>query len=268
MHFPPLAALSLLFALAACVPARELDQDLAITALVQQGIQQGSEGFSHAALTELLRPSVRGDGRVDYSALRSSRAKLDDYLGDLAAVDLRRLSRDHLLALLINAYNASTLQLIVANLPLESIKDLDAPWTTPRCRLGGMTWTLDQIEHNLLRPAELFHEPRIHMAIHCASLGCPPLSREAYEGATIEAQLDAAARRCLTDPRYLRREGEVLYATQILNWFASDFTEKYGSLAAFLKPYAAPPVRELLEARGDKALSYVTYDWALNDVDG
>src|SRR6185436_15382923 len=100
------------------------------------------------------------------------------------------------LAFWINAYNAYTIQLVNSHHERASIQNLRAvlghsPWQEPLVKAGGRTYTLDQVEHEILR--KRFHEPRIHFAIVCAAVSCAPLRSEAYVGVRIEAQLDDQA---------------------------------------------------------------------------
>ena len=113
---------------------------------------------------------------------------------------------------------------------------------------------------------ELFNDPRMHFAINCAAIGCPLLLGEAYVGDRIDAQLDSSVRRSLQEPRYLVVEGDGVKVSEVLKWFNEDFTSKHGTLSKFLIPYARDDARKILESRGDAAISYLTYDWDLNDV--
>ena len=259
-------AVGLVSMLVGCVPARAVDDSKPLTQAVQEGIREGKSAFSHATFDALLKRHVKKSGRVDYAGLAKDRAQLTAYLQQLASADISSLSRDHLLALLINAYNAYTLDLIVRNYPLESIKDLTKPWDTAFCEVGGESITLNNIEHNYLRPKELFDDPRMHFAINCASVGCPLLRAEAYDGSKIAAQLEDSTRTALRDPRYVQLKSGDVYLTKVLDWFKGDFVAKHGSLSKFLEQYVAEDVAAVLKARGDDAIQYLDYDWKLNDI--
>ena len=91
------------------------------------------------------------------------------------------LGRSEKLALLINAYNACTLRLILDHWndgQLASIKDIprDNRWEDQRWQIGKRRLSLNQIEHEEIRGR--FAEPRIHFALVCAAKGCPPLRAE------------------------------------------------------------------------------------------
>jgi hypothetical protein len=229
--------------------------------------------FDHSDYEKLLAEHVdAAAGRVDYAGLKADRKKLDAYLERIAEVDLETLGRDAKLALLINAYNAYTLQLILEHYPgIESIKDLKSPWKTDKYVVGGHKLSLDDIEHGLIRA--LYKDSRIHFAVNCASIGCPPLQSFAYTGPKIDEQLDLAARRTLQNKRYVRIEGDELHLTKLLNWYhgdftGADFTPHSKTLAAYVARFGADEVRRFVKKHdGEPSVEFMDYDWALNDVE-
>lgn len=227
----------------------------------------------HAVFSQLLEDHVR-DGVVDYAALKRREAELDRYLASLAATDPGRLSRDEQLALWINAYNAFTLKLILRHYPgIESIKDIPQRWSTREWDVGGQLYSLEAIEHEILR--KRFTEPRIHFAINCASRSCPDLASEAYTAERLETQLNRAATRFLSDPDKglrTRREAGLLYGhnhyvyvSKIFDWFEEDFEKAAGSVSAYVAPFATAADRAFLhEHADDLSVRYLDYDWSLN----
>lgn len=249
--------------------AATTSQDAAATE-AQEAAPEQEPGFDHSGYGELLAEHVRYEnGRVDYSGLATDRATLDRYVESFAEVELESLSRDAQLALLINAYNAFTLKLILENYgEIDSIRDLSDPWGTKRWKLGGDTLSLDDIEHGLIRP--IFKDPRIHFAVNCAAIGCPPLFDEPFTGATIDEQLDRVSRDAMRNERYAKAAGNELKLTKIFDWYGEDFTKEGWEPAAETIPkwvalYAGEEVEALVE-KGDPKVTYLNYDWSLNDV--
>lgn len=233
--------------------------------------EQAPAGFDHSSYGELLAAHVdEGAGRVDYAALKPKEAELDAYLATLAEADLKTLSRDEQLALLLNAYNAYTLKLILENYgEIESIRDLKDPWGTKRYQVAGDTLSLDDIEHGLIRP--LFKDPRIHFAVNCAAIGCPPLADEPFLGDTVQTQLDEVTKSALSNPRYAKVEGGKLHLTKIMEWYGEDFTKEgweptARSLPEWVAPRSTEEVRAYVE-KGGRKVTFVEYDWSLNDVE-
>jgi hypothetical protein len=205
------------------------------------------------------------DGAVSYQGFKNDEQMLDQYLDVLAGVDAPALTRDERFAFYVNAYNAWTIKLILSRYPnVQSIKDLggflQSPWSKPIARIDGAVLSLDNIEHDILRPQ--FKDPRVHFAVNCASKGCPPLLGEPYTGVQLNSQLDGVARAFINDPERNRLDGQVLYVSQIFKWFAADFDN---DIIAFFKRFAAEPLKTALERRAsDIKITYLEYDWSLN----
>ena len=207
----------------------------------------------HAGFDALLRQHVDARGNVDYAGLQADRPALDAYLAALADADPGALSRDEQLAYYINAYNAATLRLIVDNYPLASITELDGgkPWDVERVDLGGTTYSLNEIENDIIRPR--FSEPRIHFAVNCAAASCPPLRDGAFTADALDAQLDEQTRAFLTSPTYTTVAGGVATVSKIFDWYGADFD----SVAGFIADYRD-------DVTASTAIAFREYDWSLN----
>jgi hypothetical protein len=221
--------------------------------------------FDHSALDSLLGKHVDDDGWVDYDGLNADAARLDAYLESVAAAPFDDMSRDEKLALLINAYNAATLRLILDFHPVKSIKDIPAAkrWADRRWNVGGMTLSLNQVEHEQIRPK--FKEPRIHFALVCAAVGCPKLRNEAYDAARLDAQLDDQMLYAHSHDRWLRFDADrgVVRLTKLYDWYGGDFTQSGGTIQAYAARYT-PALKEALDAGRSVKTRWLDYDWALN----
>jgi len=224
-------------------------------------------------LARYVVASADGINRVRYGAWASNAndvVALNAYVASLERDRPSRMTRDEQLAHWINLYNAVTLQIILENYPVRSIRDirgqtldprgLIGPWRTPRVTVEGRRLTLDQIENSVLRPE--FNEPRIHYAINCASIGCPNLAARAWRAETMDADLTAAARTYINHPRgvSIDTRGRVRVST-LYRWFAADFGGAAGVLT-HLRRYASPDLQARL-ARATTISTY-SYDWGLN----
>lgn len=225
---------------------------------------------TYALYAEALK-SYTVDGLVDYAALKAHPGDLDRYLDDSAAVsrqDFSSWSREQRLAFLINLYNASTLRLIVDHYPLKSIKDigniLKGPWDQEVVRLFGKAVTLNTLEHKIIRPD--YQEPRVHFALVCAAMGCPPLRGEPYVAAKLDAQLDDQGRIFLSTTRKNRVDSaaKIIYLSPIFKWYAEDFDKKAGGVQDSVRPYFPEAAAKSLAADRYK-VRYTDYDWSLNE---
>ena len=230
--------------------------------------------FDHGAFTAVLQDVVDERGLVDYEALVADPEPLNDYLRRLAATDPSNLPDDDRLAFWLNTYNAYALKLIVDNYPVESIRDVvggafvplvNTPFKVEFVTVGGEVMTLDGVEHGTIR--EEFDEPRIHFALVCAALSCPPLRAEAYVGDRLDAQLDEQARRFLNNPAKNRipADEDTIELSKIFSWFKGDFGGNDTALQAYLAPYFDGDVRTKLE-QGAYDVDFLSYDWSLNDT--
>jgi hypothetical protein len=176
-------------------------------------------------------------------------------------------SPDAKLAFWINAYNVLAIQTVVRSYPLRSIRDVGSVfspvWKREAGKIDGKSVTLDQIEHQILRP---MGDPRVHAAIVCASRSCPSLRREPYTAAGVSAQLDDSMRRFLADRRKgldLDTKTGRLRLSSIFKWFDEDFDAK-GGVVKFVARYAPTEVRTWLGGHPNPKLEYFSYDWNLN----
>jgi inosine-uridine nucleoside N-ribohydrolase len=224
-----------------------------------------SATFDHGLLDEVLRKYVDSNGLVDYAGLRKTPDPLDRYLDSVAEADLSALSRDEELALLINVYNAATLRLILDHYPVGSIREIpaDRRWKDARWIVGGHRWSLDEIEHEQIRPR--FEEPRIHFALVCAALDCPPLRSEAFTADKLEDQLEDQTLRVHNDPRWLRfdRQRGVVELTPLYQWYDEDFLLHGPSVLEHASRYHAP-LRRVIERGELPRIEWREYDWSLN----
>ena len=220
---------------------------------------------------------------VRYAGLRADPRLLRGYLASLSAVTPQEYagwSRDDRLAFLINAYNAFTIDLVLTRYPdLTSIKDLgsvfQSPWKRRFFTLLGEQRSLDDVEHGLIRAPGAFDDPRIHVAVVCASVGCPMLRGEAYVGERLGAQLDDAMRRFLSDSSRNRFDAQTgtLSVSKLFDWYHADFErglQGIDSLQSLFMRYAdalvtTPAARAEVRA-GRFNLRYLDYDWSLNDA--
>jgi hypothetical protein len=248
--------------------------------------------FSYADYGAVLKKYVDDNGLVNYRGLKSDRKALDTLAASIARLDPKTFagwSEQDKIAFLINAYNALTLVAIIDHYPIEwsyirsvrfprnSIRQIAGVWDEIRFPVMGRKMTLDDIEHRELRAK--FNEPRIHMALVCAALGCPILRNEPYTGAKLNAQLDDQARKFMKNPKKFRvdrKEGRV-YLSSIFKWFGDDFAKRYGTKEKFKKfgdseravlnfvsTYLRPEEKQYLE-NGTFSIEYLPYDWTLNE---
>lgn len=259
------------------IPYRSFRRVLATTVLPMSMLSgfagtTSAQTFDHSAFDALLKTHVV-NGMVNYEGFRSA-SSFKGYLAALARQDPKALPRAEQLAFWINAYNAYTIQQILSHNETRSIRNINktlglklkGPWSEKMATVGGTTYTLDNIEHDIIRPT--YNEPRIHFALVCAAMGCPPLRSEAYTGSRLEAQLDEQARIFLLQSPEKNRVDvatRTFYHSMIFGYYKADFGGSLKSAGAYAARWfpAGSPERQLLE-RGDFRAVETAYDWTLN----
>jgi len=232
---------------------------------------------SHAQWDALLKKYVTLlDGgkasRVRYAGLAEDRKALERYLGELSSVkqeEFGRWTREQQTAFLINAYNAFTVEKVLTRYPdLRSIWDFGKIFGNPfKDRffvLLEKSSSLDEIEHETLR--KRYREPRVHFALNCASVGCPMLREEAYVGARLERQLEDQAARFLSDRTRNRLAHGRLEVSKIFDWYKEDFEPRTAYFSRYAEALADDADGRALIASGRAGISFLDYDWALNDA--
>jgi hypothetical protein len=257
------ATRTLLAVLALCIGAPRVAPLLA----------QGAPPQLHAPLDSLLRQFVR-DGLVDYDAMEQA-PQFATYLATLARIRTDDWPRADRLAFLINAYNAYTIAQVNAHHERRSIRNINksfgvlgnGAWGEKMATLGGVTYTLDDIEHRLIRP--VFGEARVHFALVCAARGCPPLRAEAYRGDVLDEQLtDQAHIFLLRSPAKNRVDvtAATVYLSPIFKWYRGDFGKDDAALLRYIGSYFPAGDHARLLASGHARIRWTDYDWSLNTL--
>ena len=219
-------------------------------------IPNSSESFDHSAWNVLLQKYVDSEGHVNYRGFKNNRSGLNEYISSLGEnMPNDSWSKNDKLAYWINAYNALTVDLIVRNYPLKSIKDINNPWDQRLWQLGSKWYNLDEIEHQILRK---MNEPRIHFGIVCASFSCPKLLNEAFIASRLEEQLTRATREFLADSKRNNISANEVKLSKIFQWFSKDFKQN-GTLIDFLNRYSEITIAPNAKKR------FKDYNWDLNE---
>jgi len=222
--------------------------------------------IKHDDWDALVKKHVNEAGWVDYKGFMADSTHLQQYLNLLSAhhPNKKNWSRDEQLAYWINAYNAFTVELILDNYPLESIKDIksgipfvNGVWDIEFIQIEGQTYSLNNIEHGIIRPK--FNEERIHFAVNCASYSCPKLANEAYCAEHLDAQLDKATKSFINNEEKNKISPDRVQISKLLSWYWGDFKDKYDSRIEFLNKYSATKINP------DAEVDYLEYLWTLNE---
>jgi hypothetical protein len=245
----------------------------------------------HPMLTQVLSDVVKlsenkKQSRVDYAQLFKQPKQLEQYLALLSSVkktEYQAWTGDEQLSFLINAYNGFTVQLINQNYgkfqsgKAESIKDLgsffSSPWKQSFFTLLDEKRSLDELEHDMIRV--WFARPRIHAALVCAAVSCPPLRNQAFVADKLDQQLDDQMRQFLSDDQRntINLSDNRVNLSSIFKWYGDDFEkgqQGFNSIKDLIKVYQADiaddPQQLTWLKKQDFSIRYLDYDWRLNDI--
>lgn len=230
-----------------------------------------ASGVDHKLWDYVLK-EYAANGLVDYDGIAKDQT-FRTYIRELGAAQPEKLANDkERLALLCNAYNAFVINGVIAHGIRDSVNNYSDPATKagffdlPEHIFANTTLSLNDIEHKHIR--EPFADPRVHVALVCAALGCPSLRGEAYEGARLDAQLDDQARLFANNPKHVAFDADasVVRLSRILQWYGKDWDAVGGYLPWLAARAEDPAVKTALTraAAGEVDVKYVEYDWVLN----
>ena len=210
----------------------------------------------------LLKTYVDKDGNVDYKGLRKNRAVLDVYLKDLEkTIPGKKWSSNKAKAFWMNVYNAYTIKLILESYPLKKITDIKrkgkSAWKIPFAKVGGQTYSLDYIEHKILR--RWHDDPRIHVGINAASKSGPKFINFVFTEKNVDQKLNKLMKNFINDATKNKITINKLEISKVFEWYKEDFTYKT-TLIEFINLYSKVKVSD------DAEVIYKEYDWTLNDT--
>ena len=222
--------------------------------------ESGKQTLDSAAFNAVLKKYLR-EGRIDYAGLQADAAAVSQLQTYVEAIG--RMPEAEPLASWINAYNALVIHAVLERYPMKSVKDAEGGdfrfFKEIRYNVAGKQRSLDDIENRVIRPR--FKDARIHVALNCGALSCPPLAPKAFEEATLDVDLDRLAEVTVNDGHHVYMKDGKLIVNEIFKWFEGDFTRDKGSLLQWIKAYSDDAAVDGLAA--DVAIDVYTYDWAL-----
>ncbi len=213
----------------------------------------------------VLKDVVGPTGLVNYDRSQAHRKELDD-LVIRAGRPWNFENGDEKLALHINAYNLIVIRSVIDHWPVSSVREVEGFFDKLKHRVDGRQLTLNDLENKIIRS---MGRPRIHAALVCAAMSCPPLRRGAYTPENLGDQLEQITRRWINDTRRNQVRDGTLRLSAIFKWYGDDFsTDPFGGVLDFVKRHAneGTPIAELLNVRRSPTIQFLEYDWKLNAV--
>ncbi len=230
-------------------------------------------------LSKFVAPSPDGINRINYKRFKDKgQQSLKSYIKQLTNIDPRTLNQKEQFAYWANLYNAKTIDVILDHYPVASIRDISlekglfdlikksvgagGPWKTKVLTVAGQGLSLDNIEHDILRP--IFEDPRVHYAVNCASIGCPNLGVVAFTGENLEEELNKNAKAYINQTRGINVDKGKVTASSIYKWFVDDFGGDEQGVLKHVRKFASSDLKSKLENVTE--IDSYDYDWSLNDT--
>jgi len=201
-------------------------------------------------------------GGVKYAEWKNNAADmqaLQAVVDGIAKESISGLDKRQQLAFYLNAYNAWILHGALEKYPTKSVKDTFGTFFLGKnITVAGQKTSFKALEDNVIRK---LGEPRVHVALNCASRSCPPLNREAFSAPRLEEQFEKLAKGFVNSERGVKysAESKTAQLSKIFDWYKDDFSGVGGPLA-FINKRRATPIP------ADAKISYQEYDWNLNEA--
>jgi len=211
--------------------------------------------MDHSYWDQLLLINVSSDGTLNYEGFKRDILLFDKYFNSIA------LTWPHLnapkaekIAYWVNIYNALVIKMVIDNYPVKSINDIKNAWTQKRITINDIPYSLDDIEHNILRKMK---EPRIHFLLNCAVKSSPRLYNRAFTSENIMTLLKEKAKEYINDTNINLVSTEEAKISKVFLWYKSDFNK--GNIVSFFNTYSDTKINP------SSKISFVKYDWNLKD---
>jgi hypothetical protein len=201
----------------------------------------------------------------------------------LAAFDCGSLRIGLRLAFWLNVYNALVLHAVVARRATRGVRGISDFFSASCYVVGGYRFSLDDIEHGLLRvsaqagpfggpiarddPRSAFtpyvFDERVHFAMYSACRSSAPLAVFRAEG--LDAALERATRAHLERHVRVADAGAALVVPKVFDWYAADFGGDDGVRQFVIARIEREADLAALDAAGGRPrLRYADFDWTLN----
>jgi hypothetical protein len=201
------------------------------------------------------------NGRVDYAAIKKSPAELTKLIESISNMDWTKLQTgNEEKAFLINVYNLLVIKAVIDHYPLKSVMDIGGFFDKNIITIAGESYSLNEIEKEILFAK--YPDPRLHFVLVCAAIGCPQIIPKVYTADQLENDLDQRTRITLNDSHYIRvdNKSKIVHISELFKWYERDFEDNDLSIIQYINQYRQNQIPE------GYTISYITYDWTLNDI--
>jgi hypothetical protein len=198
------------------------------------------------------------EGSVDYKRMQES-GDIRPLMDFIAQPDLSFESSNQKKAYYINVYNIAVIDRVLDYYPTSSVMKHPGFFEQPAFNFGGTKMSLNRFEKEII--FESFPDPRLHFVLVCAAHSCPALASFAFKSELLEAQLNGQLRSALQSRRILDSLDSKVMISKLFDWYATDFGGSKEAILQFINTYLETPLNI------NSSISYLEYNWRLNDLD-
>lgn len=229
--------------------------------------------ISHATWDDFLKRHVLSNEEdihlINYASLsHDDLTTIKRYIAEMKQIDIDQYNRQEQLAYWINLYNALTIQTVASYYPVGDIQEINispglfsnGPWGGTLVYIKNTPLSLDDINNRIIRP--IWNDSRTHYALTDATMGAPNLSNRAYQGSSIDQQLNEAAATYVNSLRGVQLVDGKLIISKIYEWYEEDFGASKQNVITHLSQFATGRLAKQL--RQTHTVDSYMYNWHIN----
>lgn len=241
-------------------PTRLIHTLLALLILFSVGIAKGQAQTSRSFFDrahELFSTNVDDKGSVNYEAIKNESALLEELYQEISSFKLEGKSPAFVKAFYTNTYNILVIKQVVDRYPIAGPLTVNGFFDKIEHTVAGESLTLNQVEKD--KNLYVTQDERLHFALVCAAVSCPPLANYAFRPETIEKQLEERTALALSNEAFIWTTKKTAQVSQIFSWYKDDFKQAgvKGPLG-YINKYRENQIPK------NKKIVYYEYNWALN----
>ncbi len=233
---------------------------LLLSIILLGGIVEGADLSTFFQKSDAFFKMYVHDGKVAYKTIKANNAEIQALYADVESMSLASASEKEKKAFYANAYNLIVIYQVTKYYPLKSPLDQSGFFDKVKHTVAGEPMTLNFLEIKKL--ILTYKDPRIHFALACAAISCPPLASFAYMPETMDSQLNTRSSLALNNNDWLivKPSEKKVLLSKIFDWYNKDFTMNGdNTVIAFINKYRKSPIP------ANYSVDYYEYNWSLNE---
>ncbi len=228
-----------------------------LTSIIASPLVGQSSAEDFFELADNFFSEVVSDNKVDYNKAKTN-SDLTKLIEHINNTNIGSIDQNSKKAYLINAYNLFVIKKICDIYPTSSVLKKIGFFDTKDVNIGGKLTSLNTLEKDLI--LKEFNDPRLHFALVCGAIDCPPITGYSYKPEILDEQLEIKTASSINDASFIKRQDGTIQLSQIFNWYKADFEQSNGNVIDFINKYANNPFSQNID------YNFYPYNWDINDT--